>query len=319
MPYAQGTLLNSKLNLSKYYIMGSYKNRTCNLMIKNFVANDEGKYHCQYVENDTTISRFYKVHIQTPPDVSIKTTHLENVTYLECHATGSSGPYTSKNWEHKSVSGKHIRYIEDAKDGTLVLQKDNYQNSGIFICRVNNGIIDISGEHDQKKKVLVHYEGPPVFVLNNSKTWLGQCHGEVIVTLKVFTSSYITSELIPKLEEENDKSQSSEVIGSLMNLTCREHLVFYNVSVKVPCIEVTFNLTKSMKDDSRNYSAKVCNKFGCDFFDVIVISTELMENRQQFLWWSVTVVMVILAVTCCGLVFVVVRKREKRKQCHNIR
>lgn len=65
MPYAQGTLLNSKLNISKYYILGSYENRTCNLIIKTFSSNDEGKYHCQYVENDTTISRFYRVLVQS--------------------------------------------------------------------------------------------------------------------------------------------------------------------------------------------------------------------------------------------------------------
>lgn len=71
VPYAQGTLLNSKLNLSKYYILGSYKNRTCNLMIKNFSSSDEGKYHCQYVENDTTISRFYRVNIKSKYSVYI--------------------------------------------------------------------------------------------------------------------------------------------------------------------------------------------------------------------------------------------------------
>ncbi|CAG2204098.1 DSCAM [Mytilus edulis] len=235
MPYAQGTLLNSKLNLSKYYILGSYKNRTCNLMIKTISSNDEGKYHCQYVKNDTTISRFYRVNIQTPLDVTIKTTNFENTTYLECHATG-----------------------EYTKDGRLELKKDNYQNSGIYICRVNDEFIDMEIEHNQQEKqVFVQYEGPPVFVSNNSKTWFRQCTGDVNVTLKVFTLSDITSEPIRKLEEKSDERQSTEVIGSLMNLTCRDHLVFYKVSVQVSCVEVTFNI-KPMKDKSRNYSSKVC-------------------------------------------------------------
>ncbi|CAC5393254.1 unnamed protein product [Mytilus coruscus] len=335
MPYAQGTLLNSKLNLSKYYIVGSYKNKTCNLMIKKFSSNDEGKYHCNYVENDTTISRFYRVLIQNPPDVLINTTHFEDRVYLECHASGDSGPYTFKDWEHKSESGKHIRYIHDIdmiyffsldppdvlintthfedrvylechasgdsgpytfkdwehksesgkhiryihdienkQDGKLVLQKDNYQNSGIYICRVNNGIPYMNGKLYKNKQVLVHYEGPPVIILNIRKTWFAQSLGEVNVILKVFTSSDITSDQILKLEELNNETQSSEVIDSLMHSTCRDHLVFYNVNVKVPCIELTFNFTKSMEDDSRNYSAKVCNKFGCGFFDFTVISTD---------------------------------------------
>ncbi|CAC5393267.1 unnamed protein product [Mytilus coruscus] len=415
IPYSQGVLLNPKLNLSNYYIVGSYKNRTCNLMISNVSSNDEGKYHCQYVENDTTNSLFYRVLIQNPPDVSINTTHFEDRVYLDCYASGDSGN-TFKDWEHKSESGKHIRYIENKQDGTLVLQKNNFQNSGIYICRVNNGIPDMNGRLYQNKQVLVHYEGPPVFISNNRKTWFVQCLGEVIVTLKVFTSSDITSGQIYKREEQNDERQSSEAVGSLMNSTYREHLVFYNVSVKVPFIEVTFNITKSMKDDSRNYSAKVCNTFGCNSFEVTVNSTgipeppsnislisdetkilikwypglnggcsqhsfieyrkislkiwkntgpipnqmekdniftlsdlrpdtqyeirmytrnkagnsvktnittiltrKLIEDRQYFLLWIITSVIVILAVTCCGLVFVVVRKREKRRQCHNIR
>lgn len=111
-----------------------------------------------------------------------------------------------------------------------------------------------------------------MFVLNNSKTWFRQCNGDVNVTSKVFTLSDITSEPILKLEEQNDERQSSEVVGPLMNSTCRDHLVFYNVSVQVPCVEVTFNI-KTLKDESRNYSTKVCNTFGCDFSDIIVIST----------------------------------------------
>lgn len=95
-----------------------------------------------------------------PLDVSIKTTHSENTTYLECNATGGSGTHMFKDWEHKSVFGKHIRYIEYIEDGTLELKKDNYQNSGIYICRVNDEIIDMDiDQYQQQKQVLVQYEG----------------------------------------------------------------------------------------------------------------------------------------------------------------
>lgn len=94
-----------------------------------------------------------------PPDVSINKTNFQDQIYIECHVSGDLGPYTFKDWEHKSRSGKHIRYIENTKDGILVLQKDNYQNSGIYICRVNNSIIDMDGDFYQKKTIFVQYEG----------------------------------------------------------------------------------------------------------------------------------------------------------------
>lgn len=65
IPYSHGVLLNPKLNLSNYYIVGSYKNKTCNLRIKNVSSYDEGKYLCQYLENNTTISRFYRLILQS--------------------------------------------------------------------------------------------------------------------------------------------------------------------------------------------------------------------------------------------------------------
>lgn len=91
--------------------------------------------------------------------MSINKTNFQDKIYLECHVSGNLGPYTLKDWEHTSKSGKHIRYIENSKDGILVLQKDNYQNSGIYICRVNNSIIDTGGDLYKKKTIFVHYDG----------------------------------------------------------------------------------------------------------------------------------------------------------------
>lgn len=94
-----------------------------------------------------------------PIEVAINTTHFEDKINLQCHVSDDSGPYTLKDWEHKSESGKHIRYIENAQDGPIVLNKGNYQNSGIYICRVKNGIHDTKGQHHHGNQVVIHYEG----------------------------------------------------------------------------------------------------------------------------------------------------------------
>lgn len=51
IPYTIGTELNPKLNKSKYRISGGYDGKTCNLMITNFLEEDDGKYICQYIMN----------------------------------------------------------------------------------------------------------------------------------------------------------------------------------------------------------------------------------------------------------------------------
>lgn len=110
-----------------------------------------------------------------------------------------------------------------------------------------------------------------MFVLNNRKIRFGPL--KVNVTLKVFTLSDITSAPILKRIEQNSEQQMPEVVGSLMNSTCKDHLIFHNVSVKLPCHEFMFKLRMSRQNIHGNYYAKVCNKYGCGYYDVAVIST----------------------------------------------
>lgn len=110
-----------------------------------------------------------------------------------------------------------------------------------------------------------------MFVLNNSKTWFSHCDEEVYITLKVFSASDIISLHLDKREEQHDEGQSFEVLSSLVKPTCRGHLLFYNVSAVVPCFALTLKLTISRIGLRRNYSAKVCNKYGCNEFAFAVI------------------------------------------------
>lgn len=101
----------------------------------------------------------YFIILLDPPDVSIDTTETQNKITLKCQASSDLGTYEFAKWEHLSQFGKHIRYIGNTQNGTLVLEKNNYQNSGIYKCRVKIGIPDMNGEINQKKFVAVDYKG----------------------------------------------------------------------------------------------------------------------------------------------------------------
>ncbi|CAC5378825.1 NCAM [Mytilus coruscus] len=253
IPYTEGFRVNKKLDISNFNVVGSYENRTCNLVITKFSIDDEGKYKCQYVENHITNSHVYKVLLKRPPTnlkienetqnntlqveegsmlqlvcsvhsgqpkeilqwitdtavvkeggqngtityrlnasssdhmkificaafkealyhpitkqvrldvldppaVSINTTESQKKITLKCQASGDPGTYKFADWDHQSVFGKHIRYIENTRNGTLVLEKHNYQNSGIYKCSVKNGIPDMNGELYQNELVMVNYK-----------------------------------------------------------------------------------------------------------------------------------------------------------------
>ncbi|VDI30499.1 Hypothetical predicted protein [Mytilus galloprovincialis] len=62
IPYALGIELNPKLNKSKYRIYGGYDVKQCNLVITNFLKEDDGTYTCQYIMNKVPSTVFLHIY-----------------------------------------------------------------------------------------------------------------------------------------------------------------------------------------------------------------------------------------------------------------
>lgn len=59
--YAHGLHLNPKLEKTNVRVVGDYAKKTCNLLIEDFSTDNEGKYKCQYIENDITNIQVYEI------------------------------------------------------------------------------------------------------------------------------------------------------------------------------------------------------------------------------------------------------------------
>jgi len=72
-------------------------------------------------------------------------------------------------WEHMSYFGEHIRFLDGFDNGTLILpsmnESDGYQDNGIYICRVSNGIPDVKGCFNKTGDSLLNVEG--MYYLSN--------------------------------------------------------------------------------------------------------------------------------------------------------
>lgn len=112
-----------------------------------------------------------------------------------------------------------------------------------------------------------------MFVSNNSKMWILQYHKAAKISVKVFSSSIITSGQIRKIENGKKEEQAFKSIRSFINSTCTESLSFYNVTVLVECIELTFKIAMPGSEDIRNYTVDVCNTYNCSSFEVTVVSS----------------------------------------------
>ena len=108
---------------------------------------------------------------QDPPVVNVT---IGNKTVgrriLICHAYGVPGLYMYSKWEHMSSIGEHIRFLDGFDNGTLILpylnESDSYQDNGIYMCTVNNGIPDVKGSINQTGVTSINVKG--MYYLSNS-------------------------------------------------------------------------------------------------------------------------------------------------------
>lgn len=76
---------------------------------------------------------------------------------MQCIADGTPADYQFSPWEHRSEYNEHIRYLDTTSKGNLILpitefKEDRFQDSGIYICRVSNGIQNRKGIYEQEGK-----------------------------------------------------------------------------------------------------------------------------------------------------------------------
>jgi hypothetical protein len=85
-----------------------------------------------------------------PPKVTvINVTSYFGKTRLDCLARGIPALYKFSRWEHKSMFGEHIRYLDGFDNGTLLIQNKSeiksYQDNGLYVCHVSNGVLNSNG------------------------------------------------------------------------------------------------------------------------------------------------------------------------------
>lgn len=93
--------------------------------------------------------------------------NLSDGIQLTCNASGESSTYKFEDWEHRSELNQHIRYLKDTHNGNLFIQDNQYQNSGIYICKVTNDVSPRNGNLFQIRQISIPYEGN--FSMNTMK------------------------------------------------------------------------------------------------------------------------------------------------------
>ncbi|XP_071150261.1 cell adhesion molecule Dscam1-like [Mytilus edulis] len=244
---------------------------------------DRGNYTCiadnEIGRESTTMS----ITVKYPPEVHLdykNFTLKDKLRTIQCTAEGFPSNYTYGVWEHQSEFNEHIRYLKSTDNGTLILPRINeasskYQDSGIYICMVSNGVPN--KQHFQQGKAYVVSQGPPVFVKQNRPIQYGAPGEKMNLIVYILSYSKIECTIIKPLNILADANDTHDTYIRPLKVGD----MFHGQNIKVNGIEMIFVLQRVVQNHYQTFRITVCNKFGNRSYTVHLILTDFLKQRYK--------------------------------------
>ncbi|XP_052079318.1 uncharacterized protein LOC127717633 [Mytilus californianus] len=223
------------------------------------------------------------LEVQYPPSVMIihdNFTINKELRILECKPDGFPNVYHFDRWEHKSFFGDHIRYL-NANNGILILPNvkskiERYQDSGVYLCAVNNGIPDQNGDINQQGQTSVSVKGLPVFVESNEPFQKGKMDNFAFLTVHIISNpkydDVFCSTSNWKLSLKNNPNIFNEEESIIRD-------IFHNNEILVHGFTVTFKTVRMKKNNFHNYTVTAVNKYGSASYNICLV--ENVKKQEQ--------------------------------------
>ncbi|CAC5384326.1 unnamed protein product [Mytilus coruscus] len=208
-PAANFTWLIGKNNFD--VTSNSYESRTFNSSTETFTVTStlSYKFHRTYTGQMLTckasniissnVSSSTLLNIKYAPSVGVENQTFQQrdtVRNVQCSIQGNPSEYTYINCSHKSFYGVTIRELPIGQNGILTLPEVPmefvYQDSGIYVCTVGNGILGTNGQEKQTGYGFVRIKAQPVFLKSNVKKMTGMIGKSVNVNIYVFSEPKYT-------------------------------------------------------------------------------------------------------------------------------
>ncbi|XP_052103119.1 uncharacterized protein LOC127736596 isoform X2 [Mytilus californianus] len=137
------------------------------------------------------------------------------------------------------------------------------------------------------------------------------------ITLKILSPSKITGKLI-----KSNWKQTPEAIETSYQSKCNGHLTVLGVNITVLCTLLSFTFRLSGIDNFTNYATLVCNEYGCNNFEIAVVSESKSAKKQNiakmvFVWISVVAIVIVVVISFVKCVSLKIRIRGIERQANN--
>ncbi|XP_060599960.1 hemicentin-1-like [Ruditapes philippinarum] len=233
--------------------------------------NNHGIYTCRaeatsekYRNHDFVTETIIDVIVNHAPNVSVLISEADPVEnkslQISCHASGRPANYTFtsmvQTWRRIKISNTHL---PGNFNGVINIQKLQLQDSGTYICHVNNGITDRNQQLDQFGKTDVSVKVCPKVLLEDGYKFAGASGKPVNLTIPFF--SY------PGIKEVNFQFQNGTVIRNSNKYTIsytRKYVTtkFYDKTVELEGYVAILRIEKEEQKDFVNYTLVLKNGVG---------------------------------------------------------
>ncbi|XP_071133273.1 protein turtle-like [Mytilus edulis] len=165
--------------------------RTCN---GQFVTCKASNIVSSNVSSSKLLNIRYAPNAVVENKTFLQTDRIRNV---QCSIQGNPSEYTYSKCSHKSYYDVIIRELAIGQSGILTLPDIRmefvYQDSGIYVCTVGNGILGTNGQEKQVGHGFVKINSQPVFTKGNSQNLNGVIGRSVDVNVYVFSEPKYTT------------------------------------------------------------------------------------------------------------------------------
>ncbi|CAC5370254.1 DSCAML1 [Mytilus coruscus] len=255
----------------KWQHKGTYIQHSSKVMQINVTSRmDNGNFTC-IAENEAGDARdTIEINILYAPVIeNYSVSFFENNSNLlvSCKVSGNPNNITFGEWIHLSDVDTPIRYLNGSEDGILAISSftgtaESYENGGVYVCNVSNGIRSTDDSLWQTGKVQVIIKESPVFTKQNKPEQVGYIDNTSSLSVDVMSSSRIMSTKWYK--------EGSEVLKTERLAMPRNSLIikaqFHNKMVYTKGYRCNLIIDKTKPEDFQNYTVTVQNQYGVSSF-----------------------------------------------------
>ncbi|CAC5422056.1 unnamed protein product [Mytilus coruscus] len=197
---------------------------------------------------------------------------------IDCEVSGEPNTYNI-SWSHYTNNNQLVRKFNSCSDRKLILPEGDsndllYEDSGVYVCSVTNGITDESGKLWQKGEIKVVVKGKPVLAKPQRSLYLGNFNGTSSISLFVLSSS---NELKATWKNENGSTLEIDSCSSTVNQT-----LFNGKLLNVAGYQCVYQIQNTQEKDFQNYTVDLRNKNGIKTVEISLVSSRAPEVPEIF-------------------------------------